>query len=46
VSAANERIRCAYGILRGSPFVTTNSWRGIVPHVTYGAPALFWQSMQ
>jgi len=32
--AANERIRFAYGILRGSPFVTTKSWRGTDPHCT------------
>src|SRR6266481_7462438 len=44
--AANERIRFAYGILRGSPFVTTKSWRGTEPHTTWGAPALRRQSMQ
>src|SRR5439155_16316455 len=44
--AAKERIRFAYGILRGSPFVMTRSLRGIVPQVTYGAPALRRQSMQ
>ena len=32
--AANDRIRFAYGILRGSPFVTTRSWRGTDPHCT------------
>src|SRR5439155_11021858 len=35
---ANERIRFAYAILRGSPFVTTKSWRGTDPHATWGAP--------
>ena len=44
--AANERIRSACGILRALPFVRTKSLRGIVPQVRYGAPALFWQSMQ
>src|SRR6266702_8628623 len=32
--AAKERIRFAYGILRGSPFVTTTSLRGTAPHCT------------
>ena len=32
--AANERIRFAYGILRGSPIVTTRSRRGTDPHCT------------
>src|SRR5437762_7055549 len=44
--AANERIRFAWAILRGSPFVTTRSSRGTDPQVTYGAPALRRQSMQ
>lgn len=44
--AANERIRFAYGILRGSLFVRTRSPRGTDPHCTYGAPVLRRQSMQ
>src|SRR5438477_5271301 len=32
--AANERIRFAYAILRGSPFVTIKSCRGTDPHST------------
>src|SRR6478672_3753632 len=32
--AAKERIRFAYGILRGSPFVTITSCRGTDPHCT------------
>src|SRR5262245_64686569 len=32
--AANERIRFAYAILRGSPFVMTKSARGTDPHCT------------
>ena len=32
--AANERIRFAYVILRGSPFVTITSCRGTDPHCT------------
>ena len=32
--AANERIRFACGIFRGSPFVTTTSLRGTDPHCT------------
>src|SRR5207302_9524582 len=44
--AANERIRFAYGILRGSPLVTTKSLRGTAPHCTWGSPALRRQSMQ
>ena len=44
--AANERIRSACAILRGSPFVTTKSAWGTDPQVTYGAPALRRQSMQ
>jgi hypothetical protein len=44
--AANERIRFACAILRGSPRVTTKSSRGTDPQVTYGAPALRRQSMQ
>src|SRR5437667_6096117 len=43
---ANERIRFAYAILRGSPFVTTKSSRGTDPHATWGALALRRQSMQ
>src|SRR6266516_7617106 len=42
--AANERIRFAYGILRGSPLVTTKACRGTEPHATWGAPALRRQS--
>src|SRR6266699_1414871 len=44
--AANERIRFACAILRGSPFVTTRSSRGTDPKFTWGAPALRRQSMQ
>src|SRR5213076_798619 len=32
--AAKERIRSAYAILRGSPFVMTRSCRGTDPHCT------------
>src|SRR5438876_9510293 len=44
--AAKERIRFAYGILRGSPFVTLKPCRGTEPRATWAAAQLGRQSMQ